>query len=111
MSPVVALGVLALGLLATARITRLVTTDRIGLPLRLAVLRRWPAPPDDPDGLSLPGYLVHCRWCVSVWIAVPAAFLVSLLLVDGWDVVALGSALALAYSHLTGLLVALEPED
>lgn len=57
------------------------------------------------------GYLVHCRWCVSLWIAVPVAWLVSLLLVDGWDVVSLTAALALAYSHLTGLLVALEPED
>lgn len=104
MSPSVTLGVLVLGLLATARVTRLLAADRIFQPLRTAAAR-W----SGEDGML--GYLVHCRWCVSIWIAIPAAWLVSLLLVDGWTVVGLTAALALAYSHLTGLLVALEPED
>lgn len=104
MSVACVLGILVLGLLSTARLTRVVTTDRIGLPLRSAVVGRLGA----EHAIS---YLVHCRWCSSMWIAVPIALLVSLLLLDGWPVLALTLPLALAYSHLTGLLVALEPED
>lgn len=104
MSVAAALGILVLGLLTTARLTRVLTDDRIGAPIRSAVVGRLGA----EHALS---YLVHCRWCTSMWIAVPAALLVSLLLVDGWTVPALALPLALAYSHLTGLLVALEPED
>lgn len=104
MSVAVALGILVLGLLTTARLTRVLTTDRIGLPIRSFAVNRLGAD-------SMPGYLLHCRWCSSMWIAVPAAFLVALLICDGWDVPALALPLALAYSHLTGLLVALEPED
>lgn len=111
MSTASAIGVLALGLLVTARLTRVITDDRIGLPLRMAVDRRWPAPPDAVAGLSVWAYLVNCRWCMSLWVAVPAAVAVAVLLVDGWTVLALAGALACAYSYLTGLLVALEPED
>lgn len=104
MSSLAAIGVLLLGLLATARLTRVVVSDRVGLAVRSAVARRFGAE-------SAIAYLVHCRWCTSMWVAVPCALLVALLLVDGPTVPALAAALALAYSHLTGLLVALEPED
>lgn len=99
-----AVGILILGLLSTARLTRALTTDRIGLPIRSFVVNRLGAD-------SMLGYLLHCRWCSSMWISVPIALLVALLLCDGSDVAALTIPLALAYSHLTGLLVALEPED
>lgn len=111
MSPLLAVGLLALGLLTVARLTRAVVSDRVGLPLRVAAVRRFPASEDDPDGLSATAYLVHCRWCTSLWIAVPVAVVLAVLLVDGWHIAALTPPLALALSHLTGLLVALEPED
>lgn len=50
-----------LAALATARITRLITTDRITEAPRNAVLSRLPA-----DGLL--AYLVHCDWCASVYV-------------------------------------------
>lgn len=46
--------------LATARLTRLVTDDRITQAPRLWLLTRI-----DPEGLA--GYLIHCTWCVSIW--------------------------------------------
>jgi len=110
-STAAAVGVLALGLLVTARLTRVITDDRIGLPLRQRVVVRFPAPPDDPGGFSLLAYLVHCRWCMSLWVAIPAALVVAFLLQDGWTALALAGALSCAFSYLTGLLVALEPED
>ncbi|MEH1014629.1 hypothetical protein V6U90_16145 [Micromonospora sp. CPCC 206060] len=66
-----------------------------------------------PEGSAF-AYLLFCRWCMSVWIAAPAA--------GGWwhvsdiprwsghwwvDV----STVALALSYATGLLVRAEPEE
>lgn len=48
--------------LAVARVTRLLTTDRIMVAYRRAVLTR-----SGPDGLAT--YLAHCDWCTSVWVA------------------------------------------
>ena len=47
--------------LVTARLTRLVTTDRITQTPRNGLLRRLPAD-------SLTAYLVVCDWCVSVYV-------------------------------------------
>lgn len=101
------------GALATARATRLIVADRITQPVRTWVVRRWPAPPG--EDVSLPAYLVHCPWCVSIWVGLPVAVLVvaltdplhpTLLVAAGITVL-----LWLAYSHLTGLLAGLEQED
>jgi len=54
--------------LAVARVTRLVTADRIML-----FLRRWVV--DKFGDESEVSYLFHCRACASVWIAIPAAFM------------------------------------
>jgi hypothetical protein len=101
------------GLLTTARLTRLISADRVTLPIRAAIVRRW-----GPS--SAPGYLVHCRWCVSMYVAPLAAAAVLWL----WDALAfdlhpvswahrivLGALLALAFSHGTALLAGLEDED
>lgn len=56
---VVALVVL---ILATARVTRAVTIDKIGEPLRNLVERRF-----EPH--SFAAYFINCYWCVAVWIA------------------------------------------
>jgi hypothetical protein len=110
-SPLLAASLLLLGLLTVARLTRAVVSDRVGLPIRRFMLDRFPAEEDAPDGLSPWAYLVHCRWCTSLWLAVPVAAVLAVLLADGWIALALVLPLALSLSHLTGLLVALEPED
>lgn len=101
------------GLLATARLTRLISADRVSLGLRGAVVRRF-----GPS--SALGYLVHCRWCVSMYVAVPIAAAVlwlwdalALDLADlGWPQrIVLAALLALAFSHGTALLAGLEDED
>lgn len=112
---VLVLVVVLAGVFATARLTRLIAADRIMLPFRAAIVRRSP-----PTGGWL-GYLVHCRWCVSLWLSIPIAagvvYLLDLLTHHGLD--ALGwpgrvlftALLALTYSHATALLAALEDED
>lgn len=52
----------ALVALASHRLTRLVTSDRIGDRPRNAILARL-----DPDGLT--AYLVTCSWCAGFWVA------------------------------------------
>ena len=81
--------------LATYRLTRLVTADEITKHLRGWVV----------DRSEWFGYLVTCDWCLSIWVApIPT---VSLLI---WgDVLAVQVGLvALAMSALTGLLSLLE---
>jgi hypothetical protein len=52
--------------LATARLTRLVTTDRITEAPRVWLLRRLPSD-------SLRAYLIVCDWCVSVYVGAAVA--------------------------------------
>jgi hypothetical protein len=86
--------------LITARLTRLVTTDRITQAPRNAILRRL-----DPE--SLWAYLIVCDWCVSVY--------------TGGTVAATGAAvglwswwwafpLSLAFSYAAGYLASKESE-
>ncbi len=98
---------IVVALFVVARVTRLVTADEITRRPREAIVRRL------RDGSPL-AYLLFCRWCLSVWIAAPAA--------AGWwhlsdlprwsghwwvDV----PTVALALSYATGLLVRAEPEE
>lgn len=85
--------------LAVARATRLVATDKISEPMRVAAARRLAA----GSGLA---YLLHCRWCVSIWISLPAG--AATCGVYGWSLW-WWLPLALAYSYATGLLVRAEP--
>jgi hypothetical protein len=101
-------GLIQVGVLvfAVARLTRLVCTDKITEPLRTAAAVRLPA------GSQLT-YLLYCRWCVSVWVAMPAAaiwYAVSALprWSGRWWIDVPAAALALSYA--TGLLVRAEPE-
>jgi hypothetical protein len=86
---------LTIAMLATYRLTRLVTADEITKGLRGWVL----------DRSQWFGYLVTCDWCLSIWVApLPA---LSILL---WgDITAVQAPLvALALSGATGLLSLLE---
>jgi hypothetical protein len=91
---------LVLVTIAVARLTRLVTTDVIMLPLRRWVVNKW-----GED--SAMAYLIHCSWCSSMWIAAPGAVLWAFLMLptkDWW----LAVPAALAMSYVTGLLSQLE---
>lgn len=85
--------------LATARLTRLVTRDRITHALRRRILKRL-----DPEGL--PAYLLVCDWCTSVYMGalVTAAGLWG----PAWFY---WIGVALALSHITGWLASKEGED
>jgi len=86
--------------LATARVTRLITQDRIFDAPRNAVLRAL------PDG-HLIAYLVTCDWCVSIYTgtltAVGGGY-------AGWWPWAAVPAVALAFSYVTGWLASREGE-
>lgn len=88
----------ALGALATARITRLITSDRLTLPLRRRLLAHVRA------GGSLE-YLLSCSWCTSIWVGLLVAAGVTHSfrgLASPTTRVELWLLLTLAYSHLTG---------
>jgi hypothetical protein len=88
---------LLLAALATARITRLITRDRITHAPRRALLARM-----NPEGL--PAYLLVCDFCASVYVGagtVAAAW--------AWDW-AVWPMAALAASHVTGWLASKEED-
>lgn len=58
---------LAVYVLATARLSRIVTTDKIGEEFRAWTLRRW-------GSGSLLSFGAHCDWCVGWWIAAVLAW-------------------------------------
>lgn len=91
--------------LATARITRLVTTDKIvegpRLRLQFAFEARWErknAPNLEEWGSKL-AYLLGCDWCASIWIA-PLVTIATMQVTS----VPLPVLTALTASMLTGLL-------
>lgn len=55
---------LILAILTVARVTRLLTEDRLTVGYRRWVVNRW-------GEQSMPSYLVHCQWCTSIWVAIP----------------------------------------
>jgi hypothetical protein len=96
-------GSLILVTLAVARATRLTTADRIMLSFRRWVVNHF-------GEESLQSYLVHCSWCTSFWIALPAALIwtpLALPLRQWW----LMPFAWFAMSYITGLLSRLEEQD
>lgn len=79
--------------LATYRVTRLVTADKVTETLRQRVKSKWL------------GYLVQCDWCLSIWIA-PAPALAMVLWPDNRAVLVV--LVGLALSAVTGLLAMME---
>lgn len=55
---------LVVAALAVARLTRLLVSDKITVGFRQWVVRKWGAD-------SMLSYLVHCPWCMSIWVAIP----------------------------------------
>lgn len=95
----------ALAALAAARLTRLVVEDKLLEPFRFWLARHLPA-----ESKRL--YLFHCPWCFGMWVSfivAPAlwftAGLSDLMGITAWVGV---PVLALALSHVIGLLKGLE---
>lgn len=84
---------LVLAALTVARITRLLTEDRLTISYRRWAVDKW-----GKD--SLPAYFVHCSWCTSMWVAAPIMPVAVL-----WPNIWLIAALAIpAASYITGRL-------
>jgi hypothetical protein len=86
---------LVLAALATYRLTRLVTADKITEPVRGWVV----------DRSAWAGYLVTCDWCLSIWVAPPVALCAVLW---GDNRLVLVVLLWLAVSAVTGILSLVE---
>ena len=91
---------LVLGALATARITRLITTDRITEAPRNAILRRL-------DADSLLAYLIVCDWCSSVYVGAGVAAAGAAL---GWWSWSVAIPAALTFSYIAGYLASRESD-
>lgn len=91
---------LILGALATARITRLITTDRITEAPRNWLIRKL-----DPNGLT--AYLIVCDWCSSVYVGAAVA---GGGLLAGWYSWPVAILAALAFSQTAGYLASKESE-
>jgi hypothetical protein len=91
---------LLIAALVTARVTRLVTTDRITQASRQWLLRRL-------DSGSLAAYLIVCDWCASFYVGlgVAAAGVVTGQWTWPWLV-----PLGLAFSYVAGVLARGEVE-
>ena len=89
---------LLIGALVTARLTRLITTDRITQAPRGWLLRRL-------SSEGLPAYLIVCDWCASVYLGagVAAAGAWAGLWPWWW-----AAPVALAFSYAAGWLAARE---
>lgn len=91
---------LLLGALVTARVTRLVTTDRITQAPRNWLLLRL-----DEDGLL--SYLIKCDWCASVYVGGATAAVGAW--AGAWSWMWAGW-IALSYSYVAGWLASKEGE-
>lgn len=95
---------LLVGALVTARVTRLVTTDRITAASRNWLLRRLMAR-NGTD--SLAAYLIVCDWCASFYVGLAVAAGGALAGTWSWPwLVPLG----LAFSYVAGFLARGESE-
>lgn len=121
------LAIIAMYALAVARLTRLITTDKIfERPRRAFVLAQWrrahpwvkaePTPEDRTKALKMTmsvnadhppllAYMAFCPWCVSIYVGAVAAPLVWWFGTRPWLFI---PALALALSHVTGFLASHE---
>jgi hypothetical protein len=92
-----------LWVLALARVTRLVVSDRLTDFLRIWAYRR------SRGAETMLTYFVQCPWCVSMWLGLGSSWAVFLL--TGWDWW-LYPLLSLAGSYAVGVLAEnLEPDD
>lgn len=116
--------ILAIYVLAVARITRLINLDKIAAPLRDWVERKVTVHASiaerssDPDTATraqaahhrwdVAAYFVACPWCIGFWLSLVTGILPVALI--GWPWWAL-FPVALAASHLIGVTARFAPDD
>lgn len=84
---------LVVAALAVARITRFLTEDFLAVGYRRWVVSRWGAE-------SKMSYLVHCPWCISIWVALPL-MPIAVVFPNLWVI---GAFSILAASQVAGLM-------
>lgn len=94
---------LTLFVLTAARLTRIITTDRVGLPLRKWVLEKFSEPGQD----SMVTFMVHCPHCTGWWISLALAFPAAIVAGLPWW---WGFGLWPAGSYLVGVLARYDVE-
>jgi len=87
--------------LACARVTGLITADRITEQLRARLIRRWCRDAPEDDCTDWRAYLLMCQWCMSIWVAAPFAAAWWWGGASPWFLV---PAALLAFSQITGML-------
>lgn len=93
-----ALGAFVLCTLAVARVTRVIVYDKIAIGFR-----RWVVDRNGETGWWT--NLVHCEYCVSIWLSIPGAlYWMWMILEPGWLWLWLAPALA-AMAYLAALTV------
>lgn len=92
---------LLLLILAVARLTRLVVSDKISIPFKQWVMKR-------SGDFGWWTFAVHCPWCVGMWFSLGAA---PLWYFFGHNPIFIVICLALAASHAVGLLAKLDKGD
>lgn len=95
---------LALTMLAVARVTRLISADRVTERPRNA-FARWAVARSKADDGGLLAYLVFCPWCISVYTGAAGA---AAWYAWGDTRIFTAAVLALAASHVAGMLAGLE---
>ncbi|MCM6777908.1 DUF1360 domain-containing protein [Nocardia sp. CDC159] len=99
MSPVLTcLLALVVYVLAAARLTRIITTDKVGEPLRVAAVDRF-------GGDSMMAFLFHCPWCFGWWVCAALAWPTAVVAGLPWW---WGFGLWPAGSYLVGVLARLD---
>jgi hypothetical protein len=88
-------------LLAVARVTGFLTTDRLLENVRYTLIRRWCGSDPEVDCKSGWPYLLTCPWCMSIWVAPPAAIIWFYWPTSPWFLI---PAMWLAFSQLTGMM-------
>lgn len=83
---------------AVARLTLIVVGDLAGRPIRIAMMRRFPRRRKREPDLD---YLVHCQWCLSVWVG---AVVAAVAVFWGDNRIVQAGLLALTASLVTGFL-------
>lgn len=103
--------ILVLYVLACARVTKLINSDVVFDPIRLAAARRarnTEASESEKRRWATLTYFLECAWCVGMWICLAGAYPVVRLI--GWPAWAL-VPVALAASYLIGVASPLAAED
>lgn len=87
--------------LAVARVTQFLTKDKLIEQQRRTLIRRGCGNDPEIDCAKTWPWLLVCDWCMSIWVAAPAAVIWFYWPTAPWSLI---PAIWLAYSHVTGMI-------